>query len=459
VTDIRMIVYESLLEIEKGQNVRDVGKGTLDKYAYLDKQQRAFIHCLFEGVIDKKITLDYVIDSVSKMPVSKMKKPVRTLIRMGAYQILFMDSVPDRASCNETVAIAKKKHLSNLAGFINGVLRSISRLEGNISYPDKSRDLKKYLSVRYSMPELIVESLVEDYGADECERILSDMMDNRPIFAREIKSRSGDVNLVEELAKETGVKVHRIEGMDAFVFDEIGSLNDIEAFEKGLFTIQDLSSQLVCRIAGIKAGDTVMDVCASPGGKSIAAADILACCDAATGSDKNHKVGRVIACDITEKKVARINENIERCRLGNINALVADATVHNPEYDEIADILICDLPCSGLGVIARKRDIKYGLTKEGMDELVLLQRQILDNVTSYVKPGGTLVFSTCTMRKSENNEQVDYITNKLGFLSSSFYDLLPEAYKDETAREGFLQLYAGRKNTDGFFIAKFVKPE
>lgn len=452
-TDVRMIVYESLLEIEKGQNIRDVGKGTLDKHAYLDKQQRAFMHCLFEGVIDKKITLDYVIDSVSKMPVSKMKKPVKTLLRMGAYQILFMDSVPDRASCNETVAIARKKHLDSLSGFINGVLRSICRMEGQITYPDKVRDTKRYLSVCYSMPEIIIESLINDYGKDECERILEDMTDNRPIIARVLKSRTDNIDIVAEIEKEDGIKVHRVDDMDAFIFDELTALSDIPSFKTGLFTIQDLSSQLVSKISGIKAGDIVLDVCASPGGKSIAAADTLACLE----KNDTGKKGKVISCDITENKVERIDENIERCKLANIATLVSDATIHNPDLDNVADVLICDVPCSGLGVIARKRDIKYGLTKESMEELVTLQRRIIDNVISYLKPGGTLVYSTCTMKKSENNNQVQYIKKIPGIESVPFDELLPDEFYSETSKEGYLQLFTGRNNTDGFFIAKFRK--
>lgn len=457
-TDVRMIVYEALLEVEKGQNSKDMGKSMLDKYAYLDKQQRAFMHFLFEGVIDKKITLDYVIDSLSKVPVSKMKKPVRTLIRMGAYQILFMDSVPDRAACNETVAIARKKHLDKLSGFINGVLRSICRLEGNIVYPSKDNELIKYLSVYYSMPEIVVKSLAKDYGEEECEKILADMLANRPIIGRGIECRGDADTLVDKLNNYAGVNVKKIEGTNAFVFEELDSLLDIPEFSEGLFTIQDLSSQMVGMIAGYKAGDVIIDVCASPGGKSIHAADLLKKCEKL---DKPviSKEGSVISCDISEDKVMRIQENVERCQLDNVEMQVMDATVFNPEFEGEADVVICDAPCSGLGVMARKRDIKYALTETGFEDLRLLQRRIIENTVKYVKTGGTFIYSTCTMRKAENDEQFEYIKNELGFEPVSFYDELPDNYKCESSKDGFMQLYAGRNNTDGFFISKFCKSE
>ena len=439
-----MIIYEALLEAAKSDGLAgEIYKDTLSKYAYLDKQQRAFIHCMLEGVTERRLTLAYVIDSVSTMPVSKLKKPVRILLEMGAYQILYMDSVPDRAAVNETVLIAKKKHLGNLAGFINGVLRSISRLEGHIDYPKRDKDVTGYLSVYYSMPELIVRRLIADYGESECEEILKACLAKSPVYARVNTSRTDLETLIGRLNEYPAVEAAPVSGMDAVRFDKMDSLSDINEFSEGLFTIQDLSSQLLGRVAGIKKGDTVLDVCASPGGKSLNAADIL------SGS------GKVIACDISDEKITRIKENAQRCGFLNISARVMDASVYNEELCECADVLICDVPCSGLGVMGRKNDIRYSISDEKLLSLDELQKKILSNTVKYLKPGGILIFSTCTILKAENIGNYEYIRDELKLTPVPFNDELPENFGCESAKEGYIQLLPGKLDTDGFFIAKF----
>lgn len=445
-TNIRMVVYEALLEAAKSNgNAGDIFKDTLSKYAYLDKQQRAFIHCMLEGVTEREITLDYVIDSVSSTPVSKMKKPVKILLRMGVYQLLYMDSVPQSAACNETVNIAKKKHLGNLAGFVNGVLRSIARLDGKVIFPDRRESVVKYLSVVYSTPEVVVETILNDYGEEVCEAILTATQNVSPVYARVNTSRIGTAALLAKLNSYPDVDVTQAYDMDAFVFERMDSLFNIDEFEKGLFTIQDITSQLVCRIAGIREGDTVLDVCASPGGKSMHAADIL------------NGTGRVIACDVSEDKITRIKENIERCAFCNVETMVADATVYNEKLCGTADVLICDAPCSGLGVMGRKNDIRYSVTAEGLASLEKLQRDILDNAVKYLRPGGTFIYSTCTITKAENQMHYDYIKEKLGLKPVSFYDELPDGFKCESAGKGYMQILPAAGKSDGFFISKFRK--
>ena len=443
-----MAIYEALLEAERGEDTPgSIQKAMLDKYAYLEKQQRAFMHFMYEGVIDKKITLDYVIDSVSSVPVKKMKKPVKCLLRMGVYQILYMDSVPDSAACNETVKIAKKKHLNNLSGFINGVLRTVSREGKGIAYPDKKKDVLSYLSVAYSMPKLIIESLINDYGQKKAEGILKNLLSERPLMGRSMISACSTDELLHKLNGKEGIKAQRIDGLEAFKLQELDALTDMEEFNEGLFTIQDISSQLVCRIAGIKKNDMILDVCASPGGKTMHAADILK----SLGSDR----GCVTACDVSEIKTEKILENVRRCHLDNVMVKVSDATVLRPEDTEKYDIVLCDVPCSGFGVMGRKRDIKYGITVEGLKSLDRLQTDIINNAVTYVKKGGVFIYSTCTMRKAENDEKFKYIKNVLNLEPVDFYDELPKALKKESAHDGFLQLFAGENDTDGFFIAKF----
>lgn len=447
VDDVRMIVFESLLEAEKNQMLLSkIGSSMLSKYAYLDKQQRKFMHCLYEGVIDKKITLDYVIDLFSKVCSGKMKKPVKTIIRMGVYQILYMDNVPDSAAINEAVKISKKKHLNNLSGFINGVLRNVARQKDSIDFPKKEDDIAKYLSVKYSMPNVVVESFIADYGVEKCEEILNNSQLNRPIIARVNRQRTNKDELIDKLNELDNVSVVGVDGFDAFYFTSLDSLYDINEFNEGDFTVQDLSSQIVGMISGIKKGDVVIDVCAAPGGKSLHAADILA------GFGESE--GKVIACDLTEKKLERITENINRLKVSNLTVMQRDASINEPPIEEKADVVLCDVPCSGLGVMARKRDIKYGITREGLDSLLKLQKDIIKESVKLVKDKGTFIYSTCTIRKAENDDQLEYIKS-LGFKSESFYDYLPLSFKEESAKSGYLQLFTNEKNTDGFFIAKF----
>ena len=218
----------------------------------------------------------------------------------------------------------------------------------------------------------------------------------------------------------------------------------LPGFAEGLFLVQDVSSMLIGEAASLKTGDTVIDVCAAPGGKS------LHCAEKLLGS------GRVIARDLTEKKVALIRENMERMQLSNIAAAVWDARKEKEEDKETADVLLADLPCSGLGIMGKKRDIKYHASAEGIAELICLQREILSTVWQYVKPGGTLIYSTCTVNPGENEENVRWFTENFPFTLESLAPFLPEALRAEE-KDGMLQLLPGIHATDGFFLARLKR--
>ncbi len=436
-TDVRTIAYEALLDVENGRTLSNT-KEVLDKYSYLERNDRGFLKRLIEGVIERRITIDYVLDLYSRVPVSKMKKQIRTLLRMGTYQLLYTD-VSDHAAVNETVRLARMKGFDRLSGFVNGVLRTIIRNRDSIPWPDENADVVRYMSVRYSCPEWIVNKLVNEQGRDNAETLLELSVSIRPVTARVNLSRSD----VTDAAARSGGRISDICGC-AIVLDDIDNIRDIPAFADGSICIQDISSMLVGMVAGVKENDTVLDVCASPGGKSLHAADLAA-------------GGIVTALDVSERKIARIRENIDRCGFSNIETAVADATVYNERYEEYADIVIADVPCSGLGVMGRKNDSKYNISEESIDELVKLQRKILDNAARYVKRGGILMFSTCTCSLPENQGNMSYLTEKCRLTPVDFYDLLPDRLKDTTARDGYIQLYGKDKLTDGFFIGKLVK--
>ena len=427
--DTRELALEMLIEInERGAFSHIVLRSVLDKYQYLPKQDRAFMTRLVDGTIEYMLQLDYIIDSFSKTKVKKMKPFIRNLLRMSVYQIKYMDAVPDSAVCNEAVKLAKRHKFAQLSGFVNGVLRNIAR---NIDSVELDT-----LSIRYSMPQWIVDRFVATYGSEKAEEIFKAFHSKSAISIRTNLTRCTPDELRTMLEAE-GVTVTPVDELNyAFVISGFDYLNGLQSFRDGLFYVQDISSMLVAQTAAPKKGDYVIDVCAAPGGKSTHIAEIL------QGS------GHVLARDLTDTKVGMIEENIERHGLSNMSAEVWDATVPDTGSVGKADILICDLPCSGLGVLGRKKDIRYKMTPESVDELVALQKQILDTVHTYVKPDGVLVYSTCTIDESENEGNVRW-----------FLEKHPEFELDKSFADGagMKQMLPGEHGSDGFFIARFIK--
>ena len=439
----RRLALDVLLEVtEHGAYSNQVLRAVLEKYQYMEKYERAFLTRLVEGTIQHMIELDYVIDQFSKVKVKKMKPVIRNILRMGVYQIQYMDSVPDSAACNEAVKLARKSGFSTLSGFVNGVLRNIARNSGSIRYPDEEKEPVLALSVRYSMPEWIVEEWLNVYGMEQTKAILDAFSKEAPITIRTNVTKITPDALKEQLKAE-GVTVQTLEELSyaglpytdayhyAFAISGFDHLMALPSFQDGLFYVQDISSMMVAEAAAPEKGAHVIDVCAAPGGKSIHLAEKL------------KGTGHVEARDVSEQKVALIDENIKRCRLTNITAKCQDATVLDEASVRTADVLIADLPCSGLGVLRRKTDIKYRMNPEGEESLVALQRQILSVVCEYVKPGGTLIYSTCTIHTAENEGNARW-----------FEQTHPEFALD-TMRQMFPEEHLG----DGFFIAKFKRKQ
>ena len=383
----REIVLDMLCEIcEKGAYSHIVLRQTLRKYQYLDKRDRAFMTRITEGTIENRILIDYIIDKFSNIKVKKMKPLIRNLLRMSVYQIMFMDSVPVSATCNEAVKLAIKRSFGQLKGFVNGVLRAVIRNKENIKLPNASENLVEYLHVVYSIPVWIVEQLIVQYGAEETSIMIKALSNHKEtICVRANTSKDTLENIIKKL-EEDGIKVSKSQVYEKCLYlENVDYLENTDAFTEGLISVQDLSSMLVAVIANPKQGDLCMDLCAAPGGKALHLLELM------NGN------GKVIARDISDYKIELIEENIARTEAEGIEAQVFDATILDEEYVEKADIVVADLPCSGLGIIGKKSDIKYNITKEAQKDLVKLQRDILKNAWQYVKVGGTLIYSTCTL--------------------------------------------------------------
>lgn len=441
----RELILGILLEVNKeGQYSHLVIRSTLEKYQYLEKQERAFITRVCEGTLEYKIRLDYILNQFSTVPAEKMKPVIRELLRSSVYQILYMDSVPDSAVCNEAVKLARKKGFYNLTGFVNGVLRKIAREYGSIRFPGKDQP-QEYLSVIYSMPKWIVQRFLEEYGFEKTEKMLESFLKEKPTTIRIREYLVEKETVLESLEKQkvTVEKAPYIE--NAYYLKHYDYLPALDAFRMGTIQVQDVSSMLVGDIAAPKEGDYVIDLCAAPGGKTLCIADKL------------KGTGRVDARDISRSKTDLIRENAIRQNFLNVVVSEKDASQLDSDSLEKADILIADVPCSGLGVMGRKTDIKYKMNQARIQELAGLQRQILEQASTYVKPGGTLIYSTCTITNEENLDNVKWFTEHFPYELESLDPYLCEELQGETTAKGYLQLLPGVHQSDGFFIARMKR--
>lgn len=451
--NIRLLVLETLVQIEKTDIfAKDALHKLLYQKQFMDKQDRAFISRMVEGVTEYQVRLDYVINSFSKTKVNKCKPLIRCILRMGVYQMLYMDSVPDEAACNECVKLAKQKGFSNLAGFVNGVLRNISRNIDKIEYPTEEDSMISYLSVNYSMPEWLVGQIISWYGEESTKSVLAASVETKDLTIRVNENNT----TVEELTKrltEQNIKVTPgYYVSEALHLGNINYVRRLPGFMNGDFFVQDESSMLLYHIANpeneILEKESplfVLDLCAAPGGKCTHFAQML-------GDN-----ALVEARDLTEQKISLLEENKERLALDNMQTKVWDALIPDSSLKNSADIVIADLPCSGLGIISKKNDIKYHINREQLVDLANLQRTILANAAVYLKPGGILLYSTCTINPAENRENAEWMLSHLPLQKDSITACVPENLREYVIEDYMLQLLPGEVVCDGFFISKFRK--
>lgn len=446
--NIREICLEILQEItEEEAYSHIVLREVLEKYQYLEKRDRAFISRVVEGTLEHMIQLDYIIEQFSNVPVYNMKPLIRNLLRMSVYQLKYMDSVPESAACNEAVKLAQRRGFYNLKGFVNGVLRSTARRLSQVRYPDPAKEPLHYLSVKYSFPVWMLEKWVTQYGYEVTEKICLDSHMEKGTVVRCNLQKASKEEIIASLTQE-GISVRQHPYLDyALILSDYNYMRAIAAFKNGWIQVQDISSMLVAEIAAPNWGEYCIDVCAAPGGKALHIAEKL------MGS------GYVEARDISEYKVQLMQENIERTDAINIRAAVKDATVVDEESIRKADIVLADVPCSGLGVIGKKQDIKYKMSAQRQQDIIRLQRRILSVVQDYVKPGGVLIYSTCTIGADENQYNLKWFLENYPFRLESIDPYICDALKSKTTKGGYIQLLPGIHESDGFFIARLRRLE
>lgn len=443
----RELIVDMLMEIYAGNEYSHILiRSVLNKYEYLPESDRAFVKKVTEGTLERGITIDYILNQYSKVPVNKMKPFIRSLMRMSVYQIVYLSKVPDSAACNEAVKLAVKRKFGPLKGFVNGVLRNIAREKDKITYPSEGTDLSKALEIKYSLPKHLVELFLEEQGEEKTKQIGESLLQTRNlcIRMREHLTEEEKQSVFSEWGN-AGVDYQKHPWLSyAYIMKNTENLAAFTGFQKGLYQVQDVSSMLVCEIAGIKEGDYCIDVCSAPGGKALHACEKL------------NKNGTVDARDVSVYKTDMILANKERMQAENLTVKVWDATVCDKDSIEKADVLLADVPCSGLGVMGKKPDIKYNIKPEQLESITELQKEIIDTVNAYVKPGGVMIYSTCTVRNAENKEMVSYIEESYDFELEDISDFLPEELRSEETKKGYLQLLPSEWS-DGFFMAKLRK--
>lgn len=391
----RRTAYEVLMAVETEGAYSNIALNDAVKRRSPDDE--AFVRTLVYGVIENQIYLDYKLSHFVRSGLKKVRPQALILMRMGAYQLEFLGGVPDYASISETVKIAKKV-CRGLEGFINGVLRAYQRGSEGVPMPDEGKDPAGALAVRYSYTEDIAELWMRMFGRDEAERLMAAGNEAPPLTVRVNRLKTDAETLAEDLrSRGFGAEII-LDGM-ALELKGTGVLRDVTQ-ESGLFSVQDVSSMEMIRALNPQPGETVLDVCAAPGGKSLAAAEWM------------ENRGRVISCDVYDHKLKLIKKAAERLGVTILETQKNDGTVRNENFVEIADKVIVDAPCSGLGVVRRKPEIKLRIKRKDMEKLAEVQLKILENSAGYLRENGTLIYSTCTVSDIENRGVIDRFLKK-----------------------------------------------
>lgn len=437
----RQTALQALLRVENDNSYSNITLDSVLSKSRLSSADKSFATTIFYGVIEKKLLIDYNIAAFSKIPVNKLDTKILTILRMGMYQLFFMDKVPASAAVNESVKLCKANKLYSASSYVNAVLRSAVS-NNQIKYPDKKKGKNKYLSIKYSCPEDIIKLWRQSYGDEITEGILQSL-DGRPPLTARVNTTKTTAEKLKKSLSENGITVKNSEILEnALLLENTGAVEKLQEYKDGLFHIQDTASQICCELLNPLENQTVLDVCSAPGGKTFTIAELM----------KNR--GKIISCDLYPSRLNLVNDGAKRLSLDIISTNACNAA----EVKDLpkADRVLCDVPCSGLGIIRRKPELRYK-NELGLDILPHLQYLILCNGSEFVKEGGILVYSTCTLNPSENNLNAEKFLEE----HSDFEPVeinLPKNIKrgiDEKPNE--LTLFPHINNTDGFFISVFRK--
>lgn len=410
----------------------------------LDPRDKGLITEIVYGSVKNKGKLDFVLNQFASTKVKKMDRWTRNILRMALYQILFLDKIPPSAAVNEAVKLAKR--YGHVDKFVNAVLRNILRGMEQITWPDREKDSVQYLMVQYSFPQWMVERFIRQYGVEQAEQLCSWYNRPAPLWIRANTLKTTRQALKQQLEQAGLVVQESRYTSEGLKIETAVNLHQLEAFQQGLFTVQDESSMLVALAAEPAPGQRVLDVCSAPGGKTTHMAQLM----------KN--TGTIYACDIHAHRLELIEENCKRLGIQNVETVQQDGTRLTERWQQPFDVVLCDVPCSGLGVLGRRPDARWAKESEDIASLCSVQRQILEQAALLVAPGGTLIYSTCTITPEENEQMVQQ------FLAQHGQFMVDETLTDcwlnmDKGKDGYVQFLPFVDDMDGFFIARMVRRE
>lgn len=437
----RELALKVLLDIEENNNYSNIAINKHFKNVNLNNQDRGLATEIIYGVIENKYYLDYIIDKLSKIKCKKMNIYVKILLRMGIYQILLLNSISDYAAVNETVSLVKK-YDKRSSGFVNAILRNVIRQKDTIGEVDLKDDKIMYLATRYSYKPWMIKNWINNFSEEFTEDLLEANSEKPSVYLRTNTLKISRDSLIEKLKSE-GINCSIVPTVDeAIRVENLKNIENNQLFKDGLFTIQDISSMIVGRVMNPKENSLVLDVCSAPGGKTTHLATLM------------NNTGKVVSRDIFDHKLKLIQSTVDRLGLTNVEVQSFDASVLDEESIDKFDYVLADVPCSGLGIIRRKPEIKYK-EKAELKDLPKIQKDILKNASKYVKVGGTLIYSTCTIQDNENIEVIkDFLDNNNNFKLVPINEVKVDLDNQDN---GYLKIYPNIHDIDGFFIAKLER--
>lgn len=425
----RHTAHKILIKTENTKGYSNISLDHALEGSALSTADKALTSALVYGVIERRITLDYIISKLASREIKSIDKETLTALRLGIYQLRFMDRIPPHAAINETVSLCSRKS----TGFVNAILRAYTRLTSPVELPNRENDTVHYLSVEYSVCEALAEKLLGIFGLERTENLLAASFETPKTTLR--------VNTLKTTREEL---LSKIDGAEPTEISPVGvkvggAVRELYGFDDGLFFVQDEASQICVGALGAQPGELIVDACSCPGSKSFGAAIDM------------QNSGEVRSFDLHQSKLSLISKGAQRLGIDIISTAAWDARNFISELEGAADRVLCDVPCSGFGVIAKKPELRYKDPKESAP-LPDIQLAILKNCSRYVKPGGVLVYSTCTIFPEENEENIKRFLGGEPDFNLDGFEFGTLKQKKET-----LSLYSDTHNTDGFFVARMVK--
>lgn len=434
----RQTAFEILNKIQRDNSYSNLALDSVLDKTQADSTDKRLISAIVYGVVERKLTLDYNLSLYLSQPLKKLKPQVLTILRMGAYQLLFMDKIPASAAVNESVKLAKNNQAAFASGLVNAVLHKIQN--AGLKLPDENE--KNFRSIKFSAPQWLIDLWDSSYGKDNTDRLLESSFGGTETTVK-VNTLKTDADKLIELLSAEGVEAEKSSVLsDALIIRNGGALHKTKCYTDGLFHVQDIASQLCCAALDVKKGETVLDICSAPGGKSFTLAELM------------QDSGKIYSLDIYEHRLSLIEKGAERLGINCIETMKNDGSVYNSDIPK-ADKILCDVPCAGLGVIRKKPEIRYKEADE-VDKISDLQYSILCASVKYLKQGGRIVYSTCSLNPEENEKIIEkFLSEHKNFRSVKVHSEI-QRYAENT---DYITLMPHVHGCDGFFIAALQKIE